>query len=261
MNYVLVAVICIMTFFAIIGFSRGLFKSAFKLMAAVITMALAFFLSPFIASFMIENTGVDDYFEKKISEKIHDVVKDKAEKRLEEAYGISEVDDKLLDVLVDEMINKELTKNEEIQLINEAPVPDFVKNALIENNNSESKKNMGVDSFYEYVSGYLAIMITKAIAFGLTYFIAGIAFTIIASLVGAAVHLPIISTINRVGGLIFGLGESVVIIWLAFTVIAFSISEPSVKVLYDQIQSNDFLRGLYNSNVINGVVSDITSMF
>lgn len=255
MNTLTIIVIIFFLIFMIIGYRRGLVKSVVKIVMAGLSLVLAYLLTPFVGGFLIEHTNIDDYFRNKIYGKIEAAVEEKVK---EEFFSQADDDNSaVMDELVNMAMNTELTKNQQIDMICRMNVPDFVKDALIENNHDEMRENMGVNGFYDYVSVYLAHMITNAIAFAVTFMALGIIFLAIYSIMLIVVELPIISGINRLGGLVTGALEALLIVWLLFTVaIVFSGTETSMNV-NAQIEESTLLTFINSRNVFISAISNL----
>jgi uncharacterized membrane protein required for colicin V production len=251
--------------FIILGFVRGLFKSAFKLLAGVLAVALSYLLAPVIGNAIINYTTLDDSISNAIESRMEAVIRQNVEEnirtQIESTTGLpsSMIDSGQIESAVNEAMNTELTRNQQIEVINSISVPEFVKNALIENNQDGVKKDMGVNSFYDYIATYISYMIINAISFAITGVIINIILTIISSLLSGAVRVPIINNINRFGGMAFGFVEALVIVWVLFSVIGLCMSTAQGAVLYNQIAENQLLSHINDKNVINVIIAGIIS--
>ena len=54
------------------------------------------------------------------------------------------------------MCIRDRPKDAQIKLVEEAKIPEFMKDSILENNNSEIYKELGVTTFPEYVAAYVA---------------------------------------------------------------------------------------------------------
>lgn len=258
--FILVAILFVC--FIVIGYARGLFKSVFRLLAGVLALFFAYLLTPVMSNIMIEKTNVDDVIKKSIETKIDSElrkkVKSELENQMEAQYGIEmEVDEAVINVELEELKNNNFNKNQQIELLNNIKMPEFVRKALIENNNGDILKSLGVKNFFEYVATYISFMIINAMSFAVTYIITVILLLIISVTVSAAVNLPIVGTINRLGGMAFGASEALIIVWILFTIIALGAATSAGVSLNAQIEENSFLSLIQNKNVINNIITKI----
>ena len=59
-----------------------------------------------------------------------------------------------------------ILREQQISAIENANIPQLFRDLLLENNNAEIYKNLGVSTFGEYVGAYMAKVIADFVAFG-----------------------------------------------------------------------------------------------
>ena len=149
----------------------------------------------------------------------------------------------------------DFSTNEQIRILQDIPFPQFMKDALIEHNNKEEKERLESKGFFDYIAIYLSRMVLRAIVFFGLLICLVIIFTIITKMLSIAAHLPIINSINRIGGVLFGVGEALLVVWILFVGIAM-LANTSIGVeLYKQVEDNAFLTKLYDSNLLMSLVT------
>jgi uncharacterized membrane protein required for colicin V production len=263
MNALFLVVALIFLIFMILGYTRGLFRSVFKLLAGVLAMTLSYLLAPLIGNIIINYTTIDDSISNVIETKIEETVRENVESeiktQLETATGMasSYIDQATIDSAVNETMQTELTRNQQIELINNISAPEFIKNALIENNQDSIKKSLGAGNFYEYIARYISRMVVNAISFAITGCLTGVILSIISSMLSGAVRIPIINNINRIGGIVFGFVEALVIVWILFAVIGLVMGTTQGAVWYNQITENKLLGIINDKNIINDIIAGI----
>ena len=263
MNTLTVVVIFIFLIFIMAGYAKGLFKTAFGLVAGLVSMILSYFIAPIVGGIIINNTRIDDYvyeriytgIEKSAEEKIRENVTKKLEKETEGA-----VDESVIDTLVAQAMKEDISKNEQISIIKNINVPAFIKDALIANNHDDMKRSLGVKSFYDYVAKYISYMLINALSFLLTFLIVSILIRVIIIIMGAMTQLPIVGTINRLGGMVFGAGEALIIVWIMFVVVTLLCETETGGSLYRQIEESQMLTYLYTKNVFLGAITNLTKI-
>ena len=93
----------------------------------------------------------------------------------------------------------------------------------------ETFRSLGLE---EVVSGYLADQILQALAVLITLLLVGVLVRGIAFALGLASRLPVLHGLNKTAGLVFGLAEGVVLVWIFFFVITvFSTTEWGGRLL------------------------------
>ncbi len=102
----------------------------------------------------------------------------------------------------------------------------------------------------EAMSSYLAETILQAAAFLVTLLLVGVFVQGVAFSLGIAAKLPVLHGINKLAGLILGLAEGVLAVWVLFFVITVcSTTEWGGKLLV-MIAQNDILSWLYRTNLL-----------
>lgn len=263
MNTLTIVVIFIFLIFIMAGYAKGLFKTAFGLVAGLVSMILSYFIAPIVGGIIINNTHIDDYvydriytgIEKSAEEKIRENITKKLEK---ETDGV--MDKSVIDTMVAQAMKEDISKNEQINIIKNINVPAFIKDALIANNHDEMKHSLGVKSFYDYVAKYISYMLINALSFLLTFLIVSILIRVIIIIMGAMTQLPIVGTINRFGGMVFGAGEALIIVWIMFVVVTLLCETEPGGALYRQIEESQMLTYLYTKNVFLGAITNLSKI-
>ncbi len=104
----------------------------------------------------------------------------------------------------------------------------------------------GVKDFFD--GQYMSVIFILVLLF-----IVGIATkigTLVVKLTKSVVKLPVLSIINKLSGILVGLVEGVVFIWVAMTVMIFFEDNAVSQFFITQVSENAFLHYLYNVNVI-----------
>ncbi len=254
MNLLFLLVVLIFILFMIIGYMRGLVKSVCKLVLMVLALLIAYIVTPFATEALIQNTKIDDNIQKKINSRLERYVSDKIREETEQLLG-GIADNATVDSLTATYMTTDFSTNEQIRILQDIPFPQFMKDALIEHNNKEEKERLESKGFFDYIAIYLSRMVLRAIVFFGLLICLVIIFTIITKMLSIAAHLPIINSINRIGGVLFGVGEALLVVWILFVEIAM-LANTSVGVeLCKQVEDNTFLTKLYDSNLLMSLVT------
>lgn len=256
---VLVAIVGIIFIVCIfIGYKHGLFRSALKLVLLVLSLFLSYFLSPMLADVIIKYTNVDEYFKAKAYSVIEKTVKENVEKNLKNELGIASED--VVEELTDEAMKVDPAKVQQVNIINKMNVPEFIKTALMDNNHDDTRKSLGVTSFYEYISTYISYMIINAMAFVVSFAVLLIIFAIVSIISAVAMRIPIIGGINRLGGMLFGFFEALFIVWVFFVLVAIIPDTQIGNWFFSQIDDSRILTILYEKNIFMKVVTGLNNL-
>ena len=261
-NWLLIIIATIFIVCIVVGYVRGFLKLGLSLLSTVITLVLVLFLSPLVADALTEYTPVDEYIQTGIVEAfIPDITEEQLSQydvsgtpfedlSQEQLQNLNELDWNLLGITVDDILNVigEIPKDVQIKEIENAPIPRFLKDQLMENNNSAVYGELGVNDFPHYVAAYMSRMVLQLVSFLVTFLLA----IIIVKALMFAVHiigeLPILGFVNRLAGAGLGLVLAVVIVWIGFLVMTLAYSTSAGAACFEMVEQSKVLQFLYNTN-------------
>lgn len=157
----------------------------------------------------------------------------------------------------DIITSAEIPRDVQIQAIEGADLPEIFKSLLTENNNSEMYSRLGAETFAEYVGDFLAKLILNILAFLCTFILVTIVVRAVIFALDIVSNLPVLGILNRIAGGIIGLGGALTIVWTAFIVITLLYVTSFGKEMYELIDTDLFLKTLYQYNPI----MEIATMF
>lgn len=221
MNWLVLVVIAILLVYGILGYKMGLIKTVFSICSMIVALILTMFITPQVSNALQKNDKVVTYF----SEKVEEVLK------------LDQLDEKMAGVAKEEVIK-------------DLPLPDFIKDALVENDETSVYKDLDVSSFSQYLSHSIALTIIKALSFIATFLILLIVLRILCSVLDIISKLPVLKQINQLTGLAAGLARGLIVIWVLCVVITVFSGTEWGKDCFEMINSNTFLSLLYNNNFI-----------
>ena len=123
--------------------------------------------------------------------------------------------------------------------IEKMKLPQSVKNVLLENNNSEFYKLLGVNRFEDTVGSVLV--------FAVSY----VAIHLVIRWLDLLSRLPILCGLNQMAGGVVGLAEGFLILWIAGFVLSFFTETPVGQMLEEQINKSIWLSLIYRYNLMN----------
>ena len=204
---------------------------------------------------VLEAAGVTEDMLSQYGISIEDIVNGSIRSEDLAKYGISS---NVLDGLsddkkgsIEDAINEaEIPRDVQVAAIEKADLPDVFKNLLSVNNNSEIYKELGVDTFAQYVGSYLARLIINIVAFLCTFVLITIVLRAIVFALDIVSNLPVLGFINRLAGGAIGVIGALVIVWTVFVVITLLYTTSFGKEMYRMIQSDAILKTIYEYNPI-----------
>lgn len=144
----------------------------------------------------------------------------------------------------------EIPRDIQMAAIENADMPQIFKDLLRENNNSETYKELGVDTFAQYVGKFLAKIIIHVVAFLITFLLVTIVLRAIIFALDFVADLPGVGIVNRLAGGVIGAAGAAIVVWMIFIIITLLYTTSIGKSLYDTIQAEPYLRVLYEYNPI-----------
>ena len=276
-NWLLIIVGVIFLISIVAGYVRGLLKIGISLLATVLSIVLVMFLAPYVSDALIKWTpaeetnqmlqkakNADEMIEEKCMEMFMpqisaDTLKNAdlsgtslGELNQDQLADINNLDWNQLGINIQDILNiiGEIPKEVQIQEIENAALPEFLKNRLLENNNSTIYQELGVKSFPEYAASYIARMILKVVAFLVTFILVWILVRALMAAVDLIGELPILGFFNHLGGAVVGAAAALLIVWLLFLIITLLYNNAIGQSCFEMIEKSSILTFLYDNNIL-----------
>ena len=168
----------------------------------------------------------------------------------EQLQNLNELDWDMLGITSDDIMNLlgEIPKDVQIQEIENAPMPQFLKDELIENNNSTIYGELGVNSFPRYVAAYISRLVLNLLSFLVTFLLAIIIVKALMFAVNIIGELPVLGLVNHIAGAGLGLVLAVVIVWLGFLIMTLAYTTEVGMACFDMMEKSQILQFLYDTN-------------
>ena len=227
MNWLLIAVLAIFLLGFFIGWHRGAIRMTVSMAAAVLTIFLAWALSPYVTDVLKNHTGVYDHIRQGIESSIEEELGERAE-------GLSAAG--------------------QAQFIEELPLPNSLKEALRSNNNSEIRDMLGVDTFVSYIGGYLASLAVNVIGFILTFILSFFILRLLGGVLNLVSRLPLIHGLNKIAGAVMGLLEGLIVVWLLGLVITMAAGTSWGQNAMELTGKSQILTFLYDHNLFVNLI-------
>ncbi len=238
MNWLFWVMLIFISLMMLRGGRRGFARSIVSMLSLVLVMLLASWINPYVSDFLKEKTPV------------YETVKERCGEILQE-QAVSGAEGQLAE------IQEELSRNQQIQAINNLPVPGTIREALNENNNSEIYDFFGVSSFADYIAAYIANYIVHGISFLLSVLLASLIIRIILSALELLTDLPVIGFLNTALGMLLGGIQALLWIGLFFLFVTLISRTSAGQILVEQIDGNALLSFAYENNILLQIITYI----
>lgn len=214
-------VILILVIFAVIGYKRGLIRSAITLCSSLLALVLSFIVYPAI-NMILKLTPMYTSIYEGVFKKIEAV---------DFGKGIQSQGNAIVE--------------------NITWLPEFLTMQIKNNNNTAMYELLGVKTIQEYIGIYIANMIVSMIAILITWFLLKVILgTVLRMLASIIEHLPVISSFNHGSGLIFGLVKGIVTLSVIGLIIPLFITLPAFQDISQSIEASTLTKWMYDNNFI-----------
>lgn len=216
------------------GHYRGFLRIAVSMVALIVTLVIVRAGTPYMTGFLLQNTG------------IHDAV----ERGILSIAGAAEAPEE----------NIQLPAGQRI-LIEQLKLPEQMKEALLENNNNEVYRLLGVDAFMDYIGTYLTNMVLNVVCSVILFLAVYIGIRLLMRWLDLLAKLPILSGMNQIAGAILGGVQGLLVFWVLCLIVTACAATDWGRVLVAQIEASPWLLFLYRNNIFNWLIAGILNSF
>ncbi|MCD8075211.1 MAG: CvpA family protein [Lachnospiraceae bacterium] len=160
--------------------------------------------------------------------------------------------------LADSLTLDEDTQNE---IIDSLPIPQVIKNMLIQNNNEEGYASLDVSTFQDYVIEYLATLILNVLSFLVTVVLVHLVLRLLVMVLNILAHFPVVGFVNRLAGGALGVLQALFVLWLFFLILTVLQATDAGSVLLSMVEESALLSWLYESNLFLRIVLMAAAVF
>lgn len=299
MNILAVGILAVFLLFAASGWRKGMVRKLAGIVALLVSSFLVSFALPYITEFLKTETPVYQYIvlqcESAVGKQVSSsllsggesggtAVIDREEiKSLLNQYGMdSSMVDSMSDEELQNLVNQyfqeylnqrssqesagladgtSLTKIEQTKLIQNLPIPNFLKDMLLNYNNSEGYNKLQVTDFNGYIVNFFANIILNILAFVVTLLVVQLVIWTGITALDIFARLPVINFINHLGGLAIGILQGLFAVWLIFLAISMFSATSIGMILMKMIDSSSILQPMYESNMFLKIIVQAISNF
>ena len=246
----LAGVILILAIFALIGWRKGVIRLVLSLVSMIITIMAAVVIAPLATTAIKNGTNIDE----NIAQSIYTLLSENKEvdkyfeneQVLPDGIDISQAESHIQAVTdmvaeVGDKINLPESLTEAVKAM-----PDSELMSVIREYGDTSVKEISI----RIIAIRLSDIVLTAIIYIVIMVVVSIALRIVVSATGLIRRLPVIKQADKLGGVIVGLVEGLVAVWIFFTIVTAISGTQTASNILVQIHGNTFLEMLYNCNPI-----------
>lgn len=142
-----------------------------------------------------------------------------------------------------------MDRSEQVKFIESLPLPENLKEQMETYNNSAGYSRLKVTDFGGYIIGYIASMIMNIVAYLATVLLSWIIIRVLFAVLHVFANLPVVGTVDRIGGLLLGLVQGVFLVWILYLILSLFAGTQVGEQLMAEIYQNPLLEFLYNTNI------------
>lgn len=130
------------------------------------------------------------------------------------------------------------------------PLPDFLKEALLENNNPVIYQLLDVDSLKEYIAGFLANVCLNVLSVVLAFVLIYIGMTVVLNALHLFSKLPVLNFFNRFSGFLVGGAKGLFFVWIGCIVLTFFQCSAKWEGVFAAMEHTFAAQYLYENNIL-----------
>ncbi len=229
MNTVSIVIGIVFLICVIAGCCQGLFRVLVSVAGLIASIMIAIYVAPHVSGYIERNTKVNENLAGYVSDKLQ----------------FSEM-------------AEETSKGVQIALIEELPLPETMKDNILNNNNTEMYDILQATGVYDYIAKSIALVIVNAVVFLVLVLFCRIFFFFLGGATKGLSKLPILRSIDKCGGAVLGAVKGLTLIWLFFLVLSVTSTMEWSHMLIEEISEVSVLKMLYDNNVFVDIIGDLT---
>lgn len=223
MNWLLVVVLAVIALCIMNGYHKGFLRMVYSLVSWIVVLVFVTWATPYINSYIKENTGIYQEIEKNCEERMRESAKGKTEEQIQENASLADLG---------------------------LSLPDSVTEKILSGTTQAAGELVESSGIYEAVAGGVADFIVEGISFFIAMIAASVLMHIISQLLGTVSRIPILRGANRTLGLFAGAIYGLALVWIAFYIIALCGTSEAGKDLIALIYESRLLTYLYENNAV-----------
>lgn len=299
MNLLEIIIVVLTLGLALMGYHRGFVKKLASMLSLVISIVLVSMFLPYMTDFLKNNTPVYEYIVKQCQQVMEqqvtksvtggsgtqaDAYQNMGREQIKNLMEQNGYDSSVVDALSDEQLEQykeqyiqqyigqyvgnnageqgsQLDRSQQTELIDNLPLPEVLRDLLLDYNNEEGYASLGVSTFQDYIIHFIATVVLNVISFIAAVVVVQVFLWVAIAALDILSHIPLIGGLNRLLGLLLGLLQALFLIWIFFLVLSMTSATEVGLQLMNMVQSSRLLGYLYDSNLFMQIVIQAAALF
>lgn len=136
------------------------------------------------------------------------------------------------------------------QIIEGMPLPDFLKEALLENNNPVIYNLLDAEKLQDYIAGFLANTCINILSVVLAFVLIYLAVRLVLNALHLISELPVLHFFNHTAGLAVGCVRGLFWVWMGCIVLTFFQCSARFEGLFTAMDASLVAKPLYENNLL-----------
>lgn len=226
MNILTMVVLAVIALCAYGGYRQGFLRVVYSLAGWILVLGIVTFSSPYITRFLEENTKIQDTIKEKCLEHLKESAR-------EEADSFKEDEE----------------RDSDAPLYN-GLLPKTVMENIIQSAADGAEDLLEHSGIYENIAESVSDFILEGISFFAAFILASVLVRCLAGVLDIVSHLPVVKDVNKALGVMAGGVKGLLIVWLAFYLLAVCITSEPGREIYTYVKESPILLLLYNNNIL-----------
>lgn len=228
MNWVLILVLLILLYHIIHGYHKGFLRIVYSLAAWIVVLAFVIWSKPYINNFFMEHTTLNEKMEGHFEEKIRENAEGKTEEEM-------------------------ISQGDALTALG-IHLPDAAMERLVEMTTKAADELLESSGVYAQMAKGMANFIVEGISFIIALIGAWFVVHIISQILGIVSKIPVLKGVNRFFGLFAGGFYGLILVWVAFYIVAICSTSEMGTVIISYIHESEFLEFLYENNLVLTII-------
>jgi len=234
MNALDFTMLIILAISAIIGYRRGLVHTVYRFVSFFLALFLAISLYPLVSGVLRESF---------VYEGIRDRIAEST--NMEAAFR---------EYAPSPGISVALPDRDAIDAL---PIPEALRNLMYNNDTPAVRDILRVGTLEDFVAGFLANIVINAISLLIVFLVVMLLLKILGSVLHIVDWLPVVSSVNRLGGFAVGALLGAGVVWLGLVAFSIFFSTSSNEVIYNLVQGSSVTSWLLGNGWLLGGLSAV----
>ena len=220
-NWLVIAVIIFLVAMVLYGHWKGFVRMSVSALALIVALGASHAVAPRISSYLNSSNTVTSIVERQ--------VRDAIPLPEEEPSGAAE----------------------QKEVLDGISLPGYLRTELVKNNSKAMYEKLGVESFTDYISGFLTRRLIETASFLGAFLAIFVTLRLFLMFLNVVTQLPVLHGLNQIAGALLGGIEGVILVWAGCLILMMFAGTSIGKMLMDQVRDSALLSFFYQNNMLS----------